>query len=65
MTTISLHRPVGEKRFKFMPHGWVVEREDKMRARCGGPGYCEHCKAEQAALDAGHWPYEEPRDEQP
>lgn len=33
-------------------HGLVYERPDSMVARCGGPGICEDCTADQARKDA-------------
>ena len=34
-------------------HGWVTPNADGMKARCGGPGMCSVCMAEQASVDAG------------
>jgi hypothetical protein len=31
-------------------HGWVVPRDDGMKARCGGPGLCAECRRERASL---------------
>lgn len=33
-------------------HGHVRPRPDGVRARCGGPGVCQECSKERAALDA-------------
>ena len=29
-------------------HGWVHPRPDGMKARCGGPGLCTQCSADEA-----------------
>jgi hypothetical protein len=34
-------------------HGHVRPRPDGVRARCGGPGLCNECSQEKAALDNG------------
>ena len=34
-------------------HGWVTPNANGMKARCGGPGMCSVCMAEQAEVDAG------------
>lgn len=31
-------------------HGWVTERPDGMKAKCGGPGLCVACKTEKEAI---------------
>jgi len=33
-------------------HGHVTPRSDGVKARCGGPGFCSVCNAEQALLRA-------------
>ena len=34
-------------------HGHVRPRPDGVKARCGGPGICNECSREQAALNRG------------
>lgn len=29
-------------------HGWIWERPDGMRARCGGPGLCKTCAVDKS-----------------
>jgi hypothetical protein len=31
-------------------HGWVVPRDDGMKARCGGPALCPECKRGQQSI---------------
>lgn len=31
-------------------HGWVIARDDGMKARCGGPGLCAECNRDQQSL---------------
>jgi hypothetical protein len=31
-------------------HGWVVPRDDGMKARCGGPALCPECKRDQQSI---------------
>lgn len=33
-------------------HGWVMPRQDGVKARCGGPGLCMDCQAEAMMLRA-------------
>lgn len=35
-------------------HGHVFARHDGVKARCGGPGMCAECRAEQQAKEASH-----------
>lgn len=34
----------------MMGHGWVTPRPDGAKAKCGGPGLCQVCAREKAAL---------------
>lgn len=36
----------------YLRHGHVVPRMDGVLMKCGGPGLCEFCSAEQDAQDA-------------
>lgn len=37
----------------MISHGHVFPRSDGVRARCGGPALCAHCRVEQEAQTAG------------
>lgn len=50
----------GEKpRLEIVPHGWVKPTPTGVKAKCGGPGLCDHCQEEKRRLDAGTYPYED------
>lgn len=41
----------GVEYYRKHGHGHVVERDDGVKARCGGPAVCKHCQLEKTATN--------------